>query len=54
MLSIAVSHFRALVKRGEGAKTLRAAISGLPVGILAAEQLIIGLRFAKIGKQNAY
>ena len=44
---MAGSHFRALVKRGEGAKTLCAAISGLPAAILAAEQLIIGASFCE-------
>ena len=44
---MAGSHFRALASLNEGTKTLHAAI-------LAAEQLIVGLRFAKIGKRNAY
>ena len=51
---MAGSHFRALASLNEGAKTLRAAIFGLPAAILAAEQLIVGLRFAKIGKRNTY
>ena len=44
---MAGSHFRALVKRGEGAKTLRAAITELLVAILSAEQLIVGASFCE-------
>ena len=47
---MAGSHFHALPLLNEGAKTLRAAIFGLPAAILATEQLIVGLHFAKIGK----
>ena len=44
---MAGSHFRTLVKRGEGAKTLRVAILGLPAAILSTKQLIVGASFCE-------